>query len=891
MKIARIGLVSWIIISAIVSLTASAFSTNGNLSGQLLDRSGHAIPDTAIFVMQTGREQVIASTVTAQNGCFRFVSLPAGAITIRFKFKDNSEYDCQLIIRAAGELEATFIKEIDSIRIATHFFDYFDYQGTKQVESFDQSFIEKLPLARSFDAFLAFMPGVHSGQVFSTHGASERSNSYRVDGADLSSPFSGLIESNIPVESIKQMNFLMSGYSPAEEADGGAVIHVITASPGNKIHGNTAFYFEHSNFPKEIESLSYTKELKSYEPSFALGGSLINNKLWFFGSMDYLQRNYRNKPDRILPQETRAPLVITKLDFVPADQWKITAAYYGSFNNENHHFAPFTDDIDVREVNRETITADHMIEMQIVDTVAEKRFSAESVFSAGVSYFRQSIRNQPTSGDDGISTIADFTPGESALVQGSIVPQNYHAQDERLTVRNNFLFSLPLAFGRHELNIGFQYQHINMELQTAFNGGYFYGYSTISESIFRRTSFDQEGGNIVRDQRNIERISLNIADRWQLSRHFVIEVGLSVDKTNGGNDVANIFDWLSYSPRLAFVADPFGTGLTSIRITYARYHNRLRGIDIPGSPYSLKTDYLDASTGSFETSPLNTIEYFGFDPAQVDPDLKRPYWDEISLGIERRMNEQLTISTTALYRKKSNIVEDIETNLWSFYTTDIYQDDFKNFYTYYVVEPGVDDTRNPFFYLTNVDALKRDYLGIECDVKAALTPELMIFAGYTWSRTKGNIDNTLEESLFSSPAYDSPNERINSYGFLSSDTRNSIRLAAVYIAPRGISIAMLLRSDTGTPLNRLLLNPDLGKYQIRANERGTVYRTPGYNTVDLRVEKQFDVGSSTITFIFDVFNLAEDDTAIAFSETDEQFGIPIRVTEPRSYRWGIRFSF
>jgi len=314
------------------------------------------------------------------------------------------------------------------------------------------------------------------------------------------------------------------------------------------------------------------------------------------------------------------------------------------------------------------------------------------------------------------------------------------------------------------------------------------------------------------------------------------------------------------------------------------------GVYIPPTPFETVTEFYDAASGTW-SSPLNRSQVVGYKPGTVDPGIKAPYWDEWIIGLERELPGAAALSVTYIKRRQQQIIDDRELNLWPNYTIEKAEDINGNEYFYFIEHPGIDGSLNPFLSLANISGLRREYTGLELALHADLSPSLRFFGAFTWSKTEGNIDNGLEESTGFSPAYNTPNERINAYGFLSSDRRYTLRASAVYAAPKAFYVSLLLRFDSGAPLDRFLLNPDTGRYEIRSAPRGTLYRKQGSTTIDMRIEKVLQLPRGSISIILDVFNLMDDDSPYDYIVTDVNFGLPVRRASPRSFRWGIRYSF
>lgn len=156
--------------------------------------------------------------------------------------------------------------------------------------------VESLPTGRSYQSYLQLVPGVKpsaggnpaskSGVNYSDiDGATGTSsdNVYILDGVDVTDPSTGTFGSNINSEIIQEQQILTGGI-PAEFAGGsGLVSKVITKSGGNEYHGSVNYYFQNDNLVADSKHAT-ASGFSTYDAAVTLGGPIIKDKLWFFGS-------------------------------------------------------------------------------------------------------------------------------------------------------------------------------------------------------------------------------------------------------------------------------------------------------------------------------------------------------------------------------------------------------------------------------------------------------------------------------------------------------------------------------------------------------------------------------------------------------------------------------
>ncbi|WP_342114109.1 TonB-dependent receptor [Pseudoduganella sp. OTU4001] len=162
--------------------------------------------------------------------------------------------------------------------------------------------VESLPTGRSYQSYLQLVPGVKpsaggnpsskSGVNYSDiDGATGTSsdNVYILDGVDVTDPDTGTFGSAINSEIIQEQQVLTGGI-PAEYAGGsGLVSKVVTKSGGNEYHGSVNYYFQNDSLVAKDKHIP-ASGFSTYDAAVTLGGPIIQDKLWFFGSFQKKSR-------------------------------------------------------------------------------------------------------------------------------------------------------------------------------------------------------------------------------------------------------------------------------------------------------------------------------------------------------------------------------------------------------------------------------------------------------------------------------------------------------------------------------------------------------------------------------------------------------------------------
>ena len=171
--------------------------------------------------------------------------------------------------------------------------------------------VESLPTGRSYQSYLQLVPGVKpsaggnpsskSGVNYSDIGGAagvSSDNVYYLDGVDVTDHQTGTFGANFNSEIIQEQQVITGGV-PAEYAGGsGLISKVVTKSGGDEFHGSINYYLQNDNLVAK-DKHNTSGGFSTYDAAVTLGGPLIKERLWFFGSY---QKKYRE--DDVLDAST-----------------------------------------------------------------------------------------------------------------------------------------------------------------------------------------------------------------------------------------------------------------------------------------------------------------------------------------------------------------------------------------------------------------------------------------------------------------------------------------------------------------------------------------------------------------------------------------------------------
>ena len=168
---------------------------------------------------------------------------------------------------------------------------------------------EALPTGRSYQSYLQFVPGVLPDSTISGGNPSSRSgmnwkdastvndnigastdNRYYFEGINVTDPVTGTFGANLNTEIIQEQKVITGGIPAEYVGAAGLISTVITKSGSNRYSGSANYFFQNNNLVSE-DKHNAGKTFSTRDTAFTIGGPLMKDKLWGFGSFRSTNRN------------------------------------------------------------------------------------------------------------------------------------------------------------------------------------------------------------------------------------------------------------------------------------------------------------------------------------------------------------------------------------------------------------------------------------------------------------------------------------------------------------------------------------------------------------------------------------------------------------------------
>jgi hypothetical protein len=289
--------------------SASAQTSKGFVTGVVEDPNGAGIANASIKItnLTTG---VSRDTVADSSGSFRLDAVDPGAYMLEVSAQGFKTAKLDRIeVNAAQTVNLPLRLEIGSpteeVVVSAGPEVVVQSSDGARVNTLGEREIRDLPVLGLNPVNLVFtLPGVADvggangvaagfvqGTEFSINGLRPRGNNQLIDGLDNNdNSITGQVYQPSVRDAYSQVTVLGGDYSAEYGRAGGAVVNVITRSGSNQFHGSFYDIIQNSAFDaltpgqKSQSELTEVPQFSQNTFGFSLGGPVIKNKLFFFGT-------------------------------------------------------------------------------------------------------------------------------------------------------------------------------------------------------------------------------------------------------------------------------------------------------------------------------------------------------------------------------------------------------------------------------------------------------------------------------------------------------------------------------------------------------------------------------------------------------------------------------
>jgi hypothetical protein len=894
----------------------------GILWGQIVDEGQRPLRGVKITLTSQDKNSPL-SAASDDSGFFRFWGLPFGLYTLRLEAKKQKvilEDDLHLEPPLNSFLKITLHLEAEKEWLDLQIL-YPDFPYNPSQTIIDRAQIQSLPSGNNLwslvenQDFSAVTNRIDVGGIWgsipslfsSRGGCSWTQNIYVLNGLDVTDPYLTGTPLFFPDFYSLHYTQLITADHPIQPFSPGGYLNLVTEEGSTEFHGglyafNTNRYLKSSNVSARLEKegIFETNSLDySLDGNFHFSGPLISKKLYFFTSLTGLHLS------RDLAEYAREDDAYIYSGLVDLNYLFARGSFHFLWTGQNVQQPSFGAGRKIpfsATVNQKNL-------YNVLQAIWNSRIGENHFLKAGLGFNRGNLSShfqEGASGQHGLEIFKNIPSGPAASAKS----------DDR-TVLNFFVkgeFALSNSLrNNHRLEYGFKLQRSfcssKEEILNNIHLHFFEGKPL--EIVHYNSPFHHRESAL--------HLNLYTQETLTFSNFLSVSFGLQLLSSRGWipsqSEGQNKINWLNLSPRLNFTMPFSRAGTSALKLSAARLYFTLPlsllTYGNPGSPGGLVYTWEDKNLDRYYEEGEATIllrregPYF----AQIDPNLKRPYSDEYTLSLMHSFGSGWSISLAGFYRENRNLIgaansgvtfSDYE-SLEFFDSGDDRIPGTHDDLTFTIFNQKRSTIGKDFFILTNPYSKTRitRYRGLDIILVKKYSPKFFFFLTLTATEAigttnPGNTEWENDDGVVGS-LYENPNTLINAKGRLNFDRGYTGRIGLSFSAPWGLRIGSLVKYYDGQPFARKIIvrGMNQGPFYIMAHPRG-VSRYEFNMTVDIRVEKAFDLGKAKIRIIVDGFNIFNSALATAENEwTGSEW--PLRfateIQSPRIFRIGLAYEF
>ena len=922
LKFGRMVGVVWVL--AALAVPAWAQQQTGSIAGRAEDAQGGALPGVTVSITSDNLIGGARTAVTDGQGVYRFTLLPGGRYTVSFTLTGFTTLNIEGVGLSAGgaatvngKLEVATLQE--SITVTSQS-PTIDLESSKVAVNWDQQKLDELPYSRSLTGLIQLIPGLYAtsldvgGSSFGT-GSGPAARTFGRSGGGVVS-YDGMIwDQTYGDYGTYEEAQITTAAKGADSMNPGLTMNLVVKSGSNKFKGlGSANYqsgdLQSNNITPELLAKGYapgTNKFTSLKDYYAeVGGPLMRDKLWFYVShRDASSGNFIPGFIRLSDREqvefyTKLQDPTGKFTYQLTKNNKVEAMF--QFGRK---WQPYR-------------TASRYIPL-------ESTQNQDSWSLVGPSFKWQSVLNPKSTFDASLQRGGYWwpdVPWDTGVRKTDLATSNgptrgafleTDRKPRRWQYGATYAYFAELGGRNHELKTGYlgwrnmqETENLGYPNQQLYRYRSAAGDPNCDEAHNYDGCFTRPDSVLVYDYPNTTASgewysSGYFNDRITVSQKLTLNVGVRYDRYSSflpeqGNPgtgpfaTKNIFEYKgednypiysTFVPRVSAVYDLTGQGRIALRGSYGRYVGGSSGASAnpgPGAsnvnPNAIITRTYSRWDGSIPYVPvaanLTSTSGGGVDRS-IDPDLKGPFVDEYTAGVDVGLNRTMTIQFNYVHKRDGNSNKTLNLALpFDAYTV-----------TTTGVDPGPDNrTGTADDQVLTVYSVPRTFptfgQSIERTVQAEGNNRYHAF-GVTFNKQYSNnwsflasFDTDYRDLRDNAPR--NPNEVLygpgtgtgaGSYQFARPSWNYAIRLSGTYLLPWNITFGSSLQAQSGDYFFRevqirdalntnvaIRITPQAGRYEwtkIWDNRFSKRIKTIGSQSIEGEVNIYNTLNLNTIT--------------------------------------------
>jgi hypothetical protein len=799
---------------AVLFASASLYAQQTSISGALTDQTGGVIADAKVSVTLKGGSSL--AMLSNKQGVFQFPSVQAGDYLVRAEAPGfgAAEKSVTLLVgqsvvldmqlRPASVSASVEVKE-EAESVAT--------TSSAVSGNIDPKQMRDVPVnGRNWLTLALMVPGITKNDVDSNSpigGADGGKFQINVDGQQLTQNNSGSSngQPRFSQDAIAEFQIITNRFDATQGRSLRIQLNAQTKAGTNGFHGTAFGYFRNDKFNAADFVSKTVLPYSDQQYGGTVGGPILHDKLWFFGSFEA-----ERQPATIfttptgfggisytLPTQNTTREYLARFDYQANSSnrlsLRLNAYTYGNpFTGVGGTSHPSTATKAKNDSASAQLTWTKVFTPQLVNElkvgfnyfvyvnaaiVQSQEYRLPTITVGGPYNYPKDINMGDTSARDDIFWLKGK---HSIKAGGDYINELHHG------LFPQYLRGSVTSFSSAPSNLSSVFpvwndpSTWNLALLSQTANTFIQGFGSYNYDIRRNTM----GFWFQDDWKILPRLTLNLGIRYDndigmLNNSLTLASGL-LTPHGGDND--------NFAPRIGFAWDVFGNRKTVIRGGAGIYYGDIEAnqyydqalfngqttiqasIDAkPGAPINLQQPFGTATANDFLNhtvpSPLQALQL-------VNPDITTPYTLQMSLGFERQLSTNWTISADYVHWRIYHDWQRIDQNLT--------YDPVTGFNLNPNTKGRPDPRYTTILRFTTPAAAGALYDGYQMEVRRRFAHGLTLAGGYTLARVKDSTGG----------AFSLPNNQYNLGDEWSNgldDQRHTLNLSGSYQLPWGFQLS------------------------------------------------------------------------------------------------------
>lgn len=822
--------------------------TTGSISGVVFDQGGQVVEGATVRLTGEPLPGERAATTTAA-GSYSFPLLLTGNYMLEVTKPGVGTAKRAVVVQIDVDTQVDIVLglNLDETVQVSAAAPVVDLKTTEVNFNYDAAMIKELPLQRTYAGLFQLIPGVAENNAGTaglvSGGASRQDNTYMVDGVNITNPGFGYLSTEVNEFDIAEFNVKRGAISAEFGRSSGFVTNAVTRSGTNQLRGGARFEAIPASWNAANKATNVRSTTDRWIPAYALGGPILENKLFFYTSGQLLKSTTSGRVNNLGPvpdSESTTTEFFGKLTFAPVQSQFFNVGYRVRPSKTEFAGVGVNDSPEVATDNEGT----NRVATATWNWFFGNRNYVETKYlrldEQGEAVARTALGYRPTFDINDLRRMGYWADPATGFRYGGapllLNRQNY-ARDEFRANTGTYV-----AFGKtsHDVRAGFMFEATLEDLTRTANG---WGILTLVEAGRRWQGqyYPTQNPQLSKSRT----YSLFVQDNIQIGSRLVVNAGVLINKDEFAQqigDTRNTFLTFDYGdqvqPRVGVNFQLSKTRGDKVYANYGRYY----GSDQKSSarahaPLRLvqNTPFFDAVTGeliSDRTSPNTTGRV-------ILPDLQPTYTDEVLAGYATALGGNWGLDVFYLDRTAKDFIED---------------------------QPSALPASR--FVVGNLANARRDYRAFTVELTRRMADRWSATASYAWSRLEGNFDlDYAAGAVFntSSILQDGPGVFVEDDfrdGPLGEDRPHVLKLFGNYMVTDALSLGAYVRAQSGTPWERRAQDWYSG-YRLLLEPLGT-NRNDFWTNVDALAAYNLRIGGRVVTRLeARVLNLFNNQTALS----------------------------